>query len=257
MPLINLQYLSDIESELAQSGSADAFEWSTVAETDIGRVRSRNEDAFFFSQERGLWIVADGMGGHAGGDKASKVVVDDLRSFVRFENFTENIKDLETRFLLSNNTCRTMFQHETVGSTVVALFTYGSLNVFLWAGDSRIYRLRQGKLEQMTEDHNLVQEKCRRGELTPEEAQQHPSANILTRAIGVHQNLRVEMEYAAIERGDRYLLCSDGLYRDLQSSEIQELLGSDEKQEALDNLMSLALDRGGKDNITAMIVQAD
>ena len=257
MPLISPQYLNDIESEVAQLESGDSFQWSTVASTDVGRVRPRNEDAFFYNEEQWLWVVADGMGGHSRGETASKTVIDDLRSFTQLESLTENVKDLETRFLLSNNTCRTMFRHETMGSTVVTFLAFDRSGVFLWVGDSRIYRLRQGKLEQMTEDHNLVQEKCRRGELTPEEAQQHPSANILTRAIGVHQNLRVEMEYAAIERGDRYLLCSDGLYRDLQSSEIQELLGSDEKQEALDNLMSLALDRGGKDNITAMIVQAD
>lgn len=257
MPFINHQYLNDIEAELAQAGSVESFVWSTAADTDVGRVRSRNEDAFFCTEEQGLWIVADGMGGHSRGDKASQVVVDDVRSFVRFDSFTESIKDIETRFLLSNNTCRAMFPQEKVGSTAAALFAFGSLSVFLWVGDSRIYRLRDGILTLMTEDHSLVQERYRRGELTLEEAQQDPSANVLTQAIGVHQNLRVDMQCASVERHDRYLLCSDGLYRDLLGDEIQAHLGEGDIQEALDNLMKLALERGGKDNITAMIVQVD
>ena len=148
-----------------------------------------------------------------------------------------------------------MYQKKTVGSTVAALLVYQSLAVFLWVGDSRIYRLRNGILTLITEDHNLAQEQFRRGEISQDEAQRLPSANILTRAIGIHQNLRLEIHCAAIESGDRYLICSDGLYREFLLNEIRDILGIDEAEDVLEKMTNEALARGGKDNITGVLVQ--
>lgn len=255
MPLISNQYLSDIESEIKASEALEMPKLSTAASSDIGRVRPTNEDAFFYSEDQGLWVVADGMGGLNRGDRASKAVVDNLRSFERLENLAENIKDLETRLILANTSCRTMFRRNVIGTTVVSFLAFEQYGLFLWAGDSRIYRLRDRALEQITQDHNLVQEKVVRGDLTAEEAEKDPSANVLTRAVGIHEDLRIEMQHAQLLPGDRYLLCSDGLYRDLSHSEIEELLTLGSTEEAVNQLIDLALERGGADNITAMVVE--
>ena len=254
MPDINSDLLKEVEIELEKSQVGLPYNFHTQSGTHKGFVRDINEDSFYVDEKQGLWLVADGMGGHARGNEASAVVVDNVRSFRCLETLIENIKDLETRFLLSNNVCRTMYQKKVIGSTVAAFLTYQTLAIFLWAGDSRIYRLRDGALALMTEDHSLVQERFRRGEMTRDEAQIHPSANVLTRAIGIHQNLRIEMEIAAIQPGDRYLISSDGLYRDFMFDEVKEMLSDAVVEHILDKMISEALRRGGKDNITGVLV---
>tara|TARA_B100000405_G_C16438176_1_gene320550 strand:- start:16 stop:567 length:552 start_codon:yes stop_codon:yes gene_type:complete len=180
--------------------------------------------------------------------------VDNVRSFSCLKTLSETIKDLETRFLLSNNACRTMYQKQVVGSTVAAFLAYQTLAIFLWAGDSRVYRLREGVLKLMTEDHNLAQELVRRGEVSLDDAQMNPSAHVLTRAIGIHQNLKIEMQSASIKSGDRYLISSDGLYRDFNFDEVEKILGVEASEDVLDKLVSDALSRGGRDNITGILV---
>lgn len=231
--------------------------WSSSAKTHVGFVRSGNEDAFLDAREQGLWVVADGMGGHSRGDQASQAVVNSLVEFNRSHDLSRNIDNLEARLLQANQVCRSMVRGKVIGSTVVALFAFDPFCFFLWAGDSRIYRLRDGELKQMTEDHSLVQEMCALGELTPEEAENHPSSNIITRAVGVHDKLRVEMQYTTVHPGDRYLLCSDGLYKDLNATEIHKLLANGPAEHAVNSLVDLALDRGGSDNVTAIVVQAE
>jgi len=148
-----------------------------------------------------------------------------------------------------------MYQKKVIGSTVAAFLAYQTLAIFLWAGDSRVYRLRDGTLALMTEDHSLVQERFRRGEMSRDEAQMLPSANVLTRAIGIHQNLRIEMLSANIQSGDRYLISSDGLYRDFSFDEVQKMLSDEAVDDLLDKMVSEALHRGGRDNITGILVQ--
>lgn len=254
MPEINAQFLKDIEAE---TDCSELHESQSHVQTHIGRVRQANEDAYLLLGDHKLWVVADGMGGHERGSAASAVVVDDMRSFVSLDTIAENVKDIEARLLLANSRCRTMYEKEIVGSTVALLHIYHSMAIFIWAGDSRIYRFRQGVMELMTEDHNLAQERCRRGELTQDEAQSLPSANVLTRAVGIHQNLRVEMRCATVEKGDRYLLCSDGLYRDLTFAEIDSLLAGGDSKVVLELLVEKALERGGRDNISGIVVQID
>ena len=254
MPDINPDLLREIEIELEKSSESPPYAFHTISGTHKGFYKDKNEDSFYVDEHQGLWLVADGMGGHARGSDASANVVDNVRSFSRLKTLSETIKDLETRFLLSNNACRTMYQKQVVGSTVAAFLAYQTLAIFLWAGDSRVYRLREGVLKLMTEDHNLAQELVRRGEVSLDDAQMNPSAHVLTRAIGIHQNLKIEMQSASIKSGDRYLISSDGLYRDFNFDEVEKILGVEASEDVLDKLVSEALSRGGRDNITGILV---
>ena len=257
MSSIDLQHPPLSVPEPDQTRDTTPLAWSSSARTHVGYVRTGNEDAFLDAREQGLWVVADGMGGHSRGDQASQAVVNHLVDFERSQDLTRNIENLESRLLKANQVCRSMVQGKVIGSTVAALFAFDPFCFFLWAGDSRVYRLRDGELKQMTEDHSLVQEMCALGELTPEEAENHPSSNIITRAVGVHDRLRIEMQYTTVHPGDRYLLCSDGLYKDLKAAEIHGLLAEGPADHAVEQLLHLALDRGGGDNITAIVVQAE
>ncbi len=227
--------------------------------THVGRVRTTNEDSYLDAREQGLWVVADGMGGHSGGDIASQTVIENLLGFSRREDLPANIDNLEDRLFTSNTSCRKYSQGKKVmGSTVAMLFAYDPFCFFMWVGDSRIYRLREGQLTQVTEDHSLVQEMCALGEISAEEAAVHPSSNIITRAIGVREELFVDIEYSTVEPGDRFLLCSDGLYKDIRDNEIRDLLNTKVPvEQATKKLVSTALERGGGDNITVIVVQAE
>jgi len=230
--------------------------WASCAASDVGHMRKANEDSFMDAREQGLWVVADGMGGHSRGDLASQTIVKHLVTFERGTDAEASVTDLRARLARANTDCRTLAQGEVMGSTVVALLNHGPMCYFLWAGDSRIYRLRDDKLEQLTEDHSLVQELCKIGELTPEEAENHPSSNVITRAVGVHERLLVDVLEAPVKPGDRFLICSDGLFRDVKADELKACLANPTPQQALRDLVKQALDRGGSDNVTAIVVQA-
>ena len=124
----------------------------------------------------------------------------------------------------------------------------------MWAGDSRTYRLRDGDLTLVTEDHNLAQERCRRGEISQDAAQRLPSANVLTRAVGIHKDLRLEAHVAEIVAGDRYLISTDGLYKELTLETIRQMLSGPFNDQILQSLIDEALNRGGRDNITGIVV---
>ncbi|ARN76305.1 hypothetical protein BST96_05255 [Oceanicoccus sagamiensis] len=233
-----------------------AITWKSVGRSDVGRVRKANEDAFYHSTEQEIWAVADGMGGLARGDYASGVVAEAFVHFGKSSNLAASIRDLETRLRAAHANCRSSFEGERVGSTVAAILSYGQYCFFLWAGDSRVYRLRAGQLKQMTKDHSVAQQKFERGELSASKVASHPGAHILTRAVGVHQTLHLDLDYETVEQGDRFLVCSDGLYNDLSRTEIQQLLACTDAQTALDSLIDSALEKGGSDNITAIVVDA-
>lgn len=233
------------------------FHWSSAADSHIGHVYELNEDAFLNSPEQALWAVADGMGGLARGDYASGLVAESLLHFQPTRNLANNIRDLEMRLRRAHSSCRGSFNGERVGSTVAALYVHRHYAFFLWAGDSRIYRLREGTLTQLTTDHTRGQEKYQRGELTKMQAMMHPTSHILTRAVGVHQTLHLDLEYAEVKDGDRYLLCSDGLYNGLKADDIKGVLTASNAREAISVLIEKALKEDGKDNITVMIVDAE
>ena len=253
MPYIDFQQLVELEADCE---SRREFSWHSAGRSHPGYVREGNEDAFYNATELGLWAVADGMGGLARGDYASGVVIEAFVHFGKSSTLAQSIRDLEVRLRSAHEKCRNSFPGERVGSTVAALFSYGAYGFLLWAGDSRVYRLREDHLTQMTTDHTVAQEKYARGELTARQAASHRTAHVLTRAVGVHQTLHLELDYQAVQQGDRYLLCSDGLYNDLTRGEIQHYLGLASIEEALDALVEGALNKKGGDNITAIVLEA-
>lgn len=259
LPLQDVAEIADRYEANAQAGTgADkAFAWQSASHTDIGRVRHMNEDAFLDSEEQRLWVVADGMGGHSRGDYASSAVVRHLRTFPPQGSALANLQDLEARLQAANEQCRTAFRKHRPGTTVVAMLAHGSYCFFLWAGDSRVYRLRNGDLAQLTDDHSVAQQKLAKGEITEEESATHPTAHMLTRAVGTRENLELELRYAPVMEGDRFLLCSDGLYGPVPFDDIRNLLATGGPDEACRTLIDAALAGGGRDNITVIVVDAE
>ncbi len=231
--------------------------WHSASASELGFVRSVNEDAHLDSRENNLWVVADGMGGHSFGDLASQTIIDQLADFRATGKLQDNIADIENRLAMANTICRRESKGHVMGSTVVALYIHDRQCVFMWAGDSRIYRFRNNVLEQMTEDHSFVQELVSLGEIRREDMEKHPSSHIITRAIGVHDELQLETVQASLEPGDRYLICSDGLFKDLTDDEIANGMASTTVEDAVKALTDLALERGGRDNTTSIVIHAE
>lgn len=253
-----LQYIDTGDIDLRQLHLSDSSSVNvqSCGATHKGHIRFMNEDAYLELPEQKLWAVADGMGGHKRGDYASQAVVNALQGFSRHAKAAlgDIVEDLQNRLVEANDTCQKAFKAKRVGSTIALFFECGGYGFCLWAGDSRIYRLRDGKLEQMTRDHSLAQEKYDKGELSQCEAEVHPSAHILTRAVGVHRHLKLELRCSPVMTGDRYLLCSDGLYNDAYIDKMLTQLLLEPQDDALKGLIQLALDDGGRDNITGIII---
>lgn len=231
--------------------------WLSFACSSVGHIRKANEDSFLDAREQHLWVVADGMGGHSRGDRASQTIIEHLVGFKALDSHDASIDDIRKRLNQANTVCRQITKGKVMGSTVVALFRTGNQCSVIWAGDSRMYCLRKGRMKQITEDHSLVQELCRLGELTPEQAENHPSSNVITRAVGVHETLNLDIVQFQAEPGDRFLLCSDGLFKDVRQKEVLRSLSHPALEQSLDLLVKKALIRGGTDNVTAIVVQAN
>ena len=243
----------------AEHGNA-ALHWSSSSRTDVGMVRQHNEDACLDRPEAGLWAVADGMGGHSAGDIASAMIVQRLQALDAAQPLSRLVEQAEAILEAVNAELRqlaTTREAATIGSTVVALIAHGAHAVCLWAGDSRAYRLREGVLEQVTQDHALVADLVDRGVLSAEQAANHPQSNLVTRAVGAGEMLKLDLEIMRLRPGDRFILCSDGLDKELRHEEIRELLARNGGAGAADALVELALSRGSRDNVTVVAVQID
>lgn len=230
----------------------------SASKSHVGMVRQVNEDACLDLPQKGLWVVADGMGGHAAGDYVSSLIVDSLRSIAVGRSLDEYVAALKTDLLRVNAAVREETANRGVtmmGSTVVVLAARDLRGVCLWAGDSRLYRLRDGLLESISRDHSYVQDLQDSGLLSEAEARVHPRANIVTRAIGVEAQLELATVELLLMPGDSYLLCSDGLNKTVEDHEIREVLGHDEPGEIASSLVSLGLMRGAPDNITVIVVK--
>lgn len=252
--------LSGMPAPPLDSACHRAAQWTSCAITHTGHVRKHNEDAILDHREQGLWLVADGMGGHWGGDQASQAIVDAMVDFNRQQDLSDNVAEIELRLKEANRTCmRTSAaragKKRVMGSTAVMLFAHDPFCFFIWVGDSRVYRRRGDQTQQMTRDHSLVQELVTQGKITPKEAETHPSGNVITRAVGAGHQLQIDLEFATTEPGDTFLLCSDGLYRHVSDEEIGELLRLPNINEASSRLLSLALSRGGSDNISIVVAR--
>ncbi|MEE9332588.1 MAG: protein phosphatase 2C domain-containing protein [Granulosicoccaceae bacterium] len=236
-------------------GTEHSTQWDSTASSVVGHVRKINEDAYLDLREQGLWVVADGMGGHSRGDYASQTIIEHLISFTCADNSEASLSLLRERLHAANHHCREQANGQMMGSTVAVLFFQGEHGYILWAGDSRIYRLRDGESTQITDDHSLVQELYRLGELTAEEAETHPSGNVITRAVGVADELDLQIRQLTLQAGDRFLICSDGLFKDVNPKELFVNFELPTAQHALDEMVDFALKRGGGDNITGIVVQ--
>jgi len=244
-------HYSEQEARWKMSGPHTTY---TCHGTHVGHTRRINEDALFVNEAEGLWLVADGIGGHGNGDKASAAVVEHVGSYCQRRSVEESLADITSRLRKAHQVCKNMAGAGMPSSTVAALVIFQSKAILIWAGDSRIYRLRNGELTLLTEDHNLAQERYKTGELSLEAAQRLKSANVLTRAVGVHQDLHLDADFAEVEAGDRFLVCTDGLYKELPLEQIQSMLGVAFSEHMLADLINEALRRGGRDNITGIVV---
>lgn len=211
--------------------------------------------------EIGLWAVADGMGGHAKGDVASQMIVDSLKKVHEGTSLTHYIDDIEDRIMSVNRKlikkANEATKKTTIGSTVVILLAYEQYCVYMWAGDSRLYRLRNGELRQISTDHSQVELYVEQGLISREEAASHPHGNMITRAVGATQDLHLDMDIQKLAKGDRYLLCSDGLTKHVSDVELEQFLPRGTVQESCRHLIDTTLARGAGDNVTAIVVDID
>lgn len=221
-----------------------------------GRVRTNNEDAYCERPREGLWAVADGMGGHENGEWASAAIADALSMVVIPQPFEEACEAIADAVHGANRRIwRQAEQRGTqMGSTVVALFIRERRFAILWVGDSRAYLVRGGIIHQLSRDHTQVQEMLDRGLLSEADAQDHPMSHVLARAVGVRDDVEVDVIQDEIEPGDIFLLCSDGLTGQVEDFEIGEILNLNEPDPATRKLVDLTLDRGAPDNVTIITV---
>jgi serine/threonine protein phosphatase PrpC len=212
-------------------------------------------------QDIGLWAVADGMGGHAKGDVASKMVVESLKKVHEGTSLSKYIDDIEDRITEVNQKlvekARESKKKVTIGSTVVVMLAYERYCVYIWAGDSRLYRLRKGELRRITTDHSQVELYVEQGLISREEAMIHPHGNMITRAVGALEELHLDMDIQPLEAGDRYLLCSDGLTKHIPDMELQDQMKGGKTEEACLRLVDMVLSRGAGDNVTAIVIDIE
>ncbi len=232
----------------------------SVGRSHEGRVRKLNEDAFLDRADIGLWAVADGMGGHDGGDVASAMVVDALSQVSAFSSayafrnaVCMALHDVNMRLLARAE----QRGGGVMGSTVAVLLVHQGHYACVWAGDSRAYLYRGGELRPLTRDHSVVQGLIDAGELSRDEGRRHASAHVITRAVGAAQTLELETVHGIVRPGDRFLLCSDGLTGLVKESELGQFIKRPPFETALERMLNCALSRGAPDNVTAILVGAE
>jgi serine/threonine protein phosphatase PrpC len=229
-----------------------------VSRTHVGLRRKINEDSVFVDSERGLWAVADGMGGHDAGEIASTMVTDALRCLPLVADLDELAASaVEALGEVNRELIRLARSggQRTIGTTVVGLaVANGSYRCF-WMGDSRAYRIRGGEIVRVSRDHSLVQNLVDAGMLSPEEAETHENANLITRAVGAAETVEVEIVSGDAAPGDQFLLASDGLTRVVHDDELAAELRRGPLEQAADNLIERVLERGAPDNVSLVITR--
>jgi serine/threonine protein phosphatase PrpC len=248
---------------------------SYQALTDVGRKRKGNEDSHFVNPEESLFVVADGMGGHAAGEVASRIAVESINEFICLtggdeeitwpfgldENISYDGNRLKTAIRFANKrvieATREKTEYEGMATTVAAVLVDDTVANLGHVGDSRVYLFRGDGVRQLTSDHSWVNEQLLSGVISADQARSHPLRNVVTRALGGKADLQVEMQVHKIEAGDVLLLCSDGLTTMLPDDELGKLLkeAGDDLREAAEALVTAANERGGEDNITVLLLK--
>lgn len=243
--------------------------WRSSGLTHLGLVRSSNQDALALSDELGLWVIADGMGGHAGGDIASRIAVDTIVAqapalAAQADSPGSRADALRQALLRAHEAIRAEAGRRPalsdMGTTAVALSiapAFPLTAAIAHVGDSRAYLCRKGALTQLTADHSWVEERLHQGLLSPDEAAVHPLRHMLTRALGNAPAVEVDVQVRDLQPGDRLLLCTDGLTKMLDNDRILEILLSHPDGTACEALLREALARGGLDNVTVLLVYPD
>ena len=243
-----------------------------AGKTDVGCVRANNEDNFGYDSRYGIFVVCDGMGGQAAGEVASKMGVDILLDYFRNDtaavethcfngqSSSAGARSLASAIQLANRTIYQAGQEQNgrsgMGSTIVAALVRGNSLAIGHVGDSRIYLVRQGSIQQLTQDHSLVMEQVRRGYITLEQAQKSEMQNIILRALGSEEMVEADIEDLVAVPGDLLLMTSDGLTRHVQDEEILKIVQEQaDLEQACSQLVQIAKDRGGDDNITCLLVR--
>jgi PPM family protein phosphatase len=234
-----------------------------AARTHVGRIRTTNEDAYGLCLDAGVFAVCDGMGGAAAGEVASRIAVDTVvERLCQMNSHEDRLKEMEDAIDAANQLVHARSEKESalhgMGTTLVALSICNGHALIAHVGDSRCYLYRQGELIRETKDHSLVDEQVRLGQLTQDQADRSPLRNVITRAIGTQRSVSPEMLEMDLEKGDVLLLCSDGLTREVPDERIAGMLGEEGDLESLcERLVGAAIESGGRDNVTCVVVRTE
>ncbi len=253
MTLYNLQ---------AKDNNPPVFDIASHGVTHTGHVRTRNEDSILLLGDESTWLVADGMGGHHAGDFASQTISRNLSLYQQQKTLEDSILLLEENILNSNAIIREKSSkfgpNATIGSTVVCVYVWQNFLFVLWAGDSRLYRYRSNNLERLTDDHSYVEELVRMGKIEAKDAESHPAANVVLKAVGIDDDLCMDFEYFEILENDIFIVCSDGLYKDTDEQSISSTIGDNisDMTSLSETLLANSLDAGGTDNTSIIALKA-
>lgn len=236
-----------------------SMEFDCIARTHVGLVRKLNEDSILNDSGQHIWAVADGMGGHDAGEVASAMIVEALAAIIPEADAAglcaqalAALQDVNTRLI---ELARRYNEQRTIGSTVVGLVADAARYVCFWAGDSRAYLWREGAVVQLTRDHSMVQDLVDAGILNAQEAENHPNANVITRAVGVSNELKIDCMSGELCPGDLFLIASDGLTRLVDTRLLETELANQDIEKAADRLINLSLALGAPDNVSFVIVR--
>jgi serine/threonine protein phosphatase PrpC len=233
--------------------------WISFAGTHVGKIRTINQDAFANYPEKRLWAVADGMGGHKSGELASQAIVNALKNLKPCKSIGVTVKNAYHELNRVNTSLIKLAAKETtnevIGSTVAILIASEHHCIFLWSGDSRVYLFRDNKLKQLSRDHNNENILLENG-YSEEDLINIPYAQSLTHAIGAEKQLYLDAQIQEVKHNDIFLLCSDGLNKEVTDNEIENMLNNQLLEELVPNFIELTLERGARDNVTIVLVRA-
>lgn len=237
--------------------SVCALQFESYGVSHKGCVRDHNEDRFLVEPDSGLWLVADGMGGHEAGEVASAMIVDHLATIGIAASAPELRVRFEDRLVRAHADIRALsaMRGTTMGSTLAALLAMDGSYACAWSGDSRVYGIRAGVIAQLSRDHTEVQELLDRGAITSEEARIWPRRNVITHAVGVADDVIIDFEQGEMKPGDVFVLSTDGLTAHVSDQEILALAEKATPREACEKMLGLVLQRGGTDNVTIIVVR--